>query len=87
MGTFLKAVALVGVIIVIGLVFKILPVSPFLSYLSWSGFSGYLPYVNYFVPVDFFIATGEAWLVALTAYIFLKFARKAVSTCSDIMPL
>lgn len=87
MKAFIMSIAAVVVMIMVALACDILPISPFLSYISWSGFSEYLPYVNYFVPVDFFIASGEAWLVALTAYIGLKFARKAIQTCSDIMPL
>ena len=74
------------VVLCIGLVFKILPTSPFLAYLGVSEFSEYLPYINYFVPVDAFIVISEAWLIALTAWIILKFARKAVSVVSDITP-
>lgn len=87
MKAFIMAIAAVIITVMVALVCDLLPTSPFLSYISWSGFSDYLPYVNYFVPVDFFIASGEAWLIALTFYIGIKFARKAISACSDIMPL
>lgn len=81
------AIGFAVVVIVIGLVFKILPTSPFLAYLGVSDLSEYLPYINYFVPIDFFIAATEAWLIALTAYIVLKFGRKAIGFVSDISPL
>ena len=87
MRTFLLAIAAVFIMVMISFVCGVLPSSPFLSYITWSGFSEYLPYINYFVPIDYFIVTGEGWLIALTMYIGLKFARKALSTCSDIMPL
>lgn len=70
----------------IGLVFKFLPSSPFLLYLGYSDLNEYLPYINYFVPIDGFIAVTEAWLLALTAYMFFQFGRKAVSFVSDISP-
>lgn len=78
---------LVILITCIALVCKILPGSPFLAYLGWSDFSEYLPYINYFVPIDAFIVMSEAWLVALTVWFLVKFAVKAVSTVSDIVPL
>lgn len=81
------AIGFAIVVVVIGLCFKILPTSPFLAYMGLSDMSEYLPYINYFVPIDFFIAATEAWLIALTAYIVLKFSRKAISFVSDIMPL
>lgn len=80
------AILFACVVIIIGLMFKILPTSPFLAYLGISELSKYLPYINYFVPIDFFIAASEAWLVALTAFLFFKLSRKALSTCTDILP-
>lgn len=85
-GGLIYAIGFAIVVTVIGLCFKILPTSPFLAYLGLSDLSEYLPYINYFVPIDFFIAATEAWLIALTAYIVLKFSRKAISFVSDIMP-
>lgn len=87
MKAFIIGFATVFIVVCIGLVCNILPTSPFLSYISWSGYSEYLPYINYFVPIDFYIVTGEGWLIALSAYIFLKFARKSIATVSDLMPL
>lgn len=81
------AIGFAIVVTVIGLCFKILPTSPFLAYIGVSDFGQYLPYINYFIPIDFFICATEAWLMALTAYIVLKFSRKAISFVSDIMPL
>lgn len=81
------AIAFAIVATVIGLAFKILPTSPFLAFMGLSDLSQYLPYINYFVPIDFFIVASEAWLVALTAFMVLKFSRKAISFVSDIMPL
>ena len=75
------------VVIVVGLVFEVLPTSPFLSFLGWSEFSEYLPYINYFVPIDAFIVISEGWLVAISAWIIVKFSSKAVATVSDISPL
>lgn len=80
------AILFAAVVIIVGLLFKILPTSPFLAYLGVSEFSQYLPYINYFVPVDFFIAASEAWLIALTAFLFVKLSQKAISVVSDITP-
>ena len=74
-------------VLCVGLVFKILPTSPFLAYLGVSEFSEYLPYMTYFVPIDAFIVISEGWLIAVTAWIILKFARKAVTTVTEITPL
>ena len=74
-------------VIAIGLAFKILPTSPFLAYLGWTEFNDYLQYINYFIPIDSFIVIGEGWLICVTAWFFLKFARKAVATVSDVSPL
>lgn len=80
------AILFAAVVIVIGLLFKILPTSPFLAYIGVSDLSGYLPYINYFVPIDFFIAASEAWLIALTAFLMVKLSQKAISLVSDVSP-
>lgn len=80
------AILFAAVVIVIGLLFKVLPTSPFLAYLGVSELSKYLPYINYFVPIDFFIAASEAWLIALNAFLFVKLTQKAVTAVSDVSP-
>ena len=80
------AILFAAVVIVIGLLFKVLPTSPFLAYLGVSELSKYLPYINYFVPIDFFIAASEAWLICLHAFLFVKLTQKAVTAVSDVSP-
>lgn len=87
MRTLLIGIATVVTVICIGLICNFLPTSPFLTYIGVSGLHEYLPYINYFVPIDFFVASGEGWLVALTLYIGLKFFRKSVQTVSELTPL
>lgn len=80
------AILFAAVVIVIGLLFKVLPTSPFLAYLGASELSKYLPYINYFVPIDFFIAASEAWLIALHVFLYVKLTQKAVTAVSDVSP-
>jgi hypothetical protein len=70
----------------ISIVTMMLPASPFLSYLALGDISSYLPYINYFVPVDRFVVMTETWLAALMIWFALLFGRKAITTCTDIVP-
>jgi hypothetical protein len=52
---------------VLTVIFSILPSSPF-KYLDNSPIKDYLGIINYFIPLDFIISTGETWLTAIGIY-------------------
>lgn len=61
--------------IVVDFFCAILPTSPFNEYMHYFSEFEYLQYINYFLPIDTFVAIMETWLVCVAlwyAYGFLK---------------
>ncbi len=46
-------------------ILKLLPTSPFRTFISAISDIPFLGYLNYFIPIDIFIAVGQAWLVSI----------------------
>lgn len=56
-----------GLGVILSAITSILPKSPF-TYLDNSPLADYLGTINYFIPLDFMITTGETWLLAVAIY-------------------
>lgn len=56
---------------VLGVITALLPSSPF-TYLDNSPIASFLGMINYFIPLDYFISTGEAWLTAIAIFYIVQ---------------
>lgn len=81
------AIAVVGLVAIVGLLCQVLPESPFVQYTILSEFSPYLKYINYFIPLDKIVALSEIWLAAVAVFFNVKLADKAIRIITDIVPL
>ena len=83
---FFISVAGVVVIIIVAFLCGILPGSPFLAFIQAEEVNDYLAAINYFVPVDSFVAIGEAWLFAVVPWIVSQFAIAGVKVLGEWIP-
>ena len=60
-------------------VLALLPTSPFQVYIHSLGSLPFMGYLNWFIPVNTFVAIGQAWLVAIGLFylysIILRWVR------------
>lgn len=83
---FFVAVAAVVVIVIVSFLLGILPSSPFQAFLKASEVHEYLAAINYFIPLDNFVAIGSAWLTAIVPWIVSQFAVSGVKILGEWIP-
>lgn len=57
----------------------ILPTSPFRSCIDYFSNFEYLPYINYFLPIDAFVAILETYLTAVVLWYVCQFVNGIIS--------
>ena len=83
---FFISVCAVVVLVLVGFLCGILPQSPFLTFINAEEVNGYLSAINYFVPIDAFIAIGSAWLAAVVPWVISQFAITGVKILGEWIP-
>ena len=75
---------------IINLFTTILPSSPFRSFMDYFGNNECLGYINYFVPVNTFVAILEAWVSCILAYYVFRFmyslVMAAINAVTNVIP-
>ena len=57
----------------------LLPTSPFQTFIKYFSNFKYLPYINYFLPVDMFVAVLESYLTAVVLWYIVQFINGIIS--------
>ena len=83
---FFISVCAMVVLVLVGFLCGILPQSPFLTFINAEEVNGYLSAINYFVPIDAFIAIGSAWLTAVVPWVISQFAVTGVKILGEWIP-
>lgn len=83
---FFVSVAAVVVIVLVAFLLGILPSSPFQAFLKASEVHEYLAAINYFIPLDNFVAIGTAWLSAVVPWVISQFAVVGVKILGEYIP-
>lgn len=83
---FFISVCAMVVLVLVGFLCGILPQSPFLTFINAEEVNGYLSAINYFVPIDAFIAIGSAWLAAIVPWVISQFAMTGVKILGEWIP-
>lgn len=83
---FFVSVAAVVVIVLVSFLLGILPSSPFQAFLNVSEVHPYLSAINYFIPLDNFVAIGTAWLTAVVPWIVSQFAVSGIKILGEWIP-
>lgn len=63
-------------------VLALLPTSPFTKFIEACENLPYLGWLNWFLPIDTFIAIGEAWLVSITLFYLYSIVLRWVRAIS-----
>lgn len=83
---FFISVCAMVVLVLVGFLCGILPQSPFLMFINAEEVNGYLSVINYFIPIDAFIAIGSAWLTAIVPWVISQFAITGVKILGEWIP-
>lgn len=83
---FFISVCAMVVLVLVGFLCGILPQSPFLTFINAEEVNGYLSAINYFIPIDAFIAIGSAWLTAVVPWVISQFAITGVKILGEWIP-
>ena len=71
------------VLLVGSVALSFLPASPFQLFISQVEKLPYLGFINYFIPIDFFLSVGQAWLIAITIFYLASVVLRWVKMIGD----
>lgn len=83
---FIVACAAIVVIVLVSLFLGILPASPFAAFLNAAEVNEYLSAINYFIPLDNFVAIGSAWLACVAPWIIAQFSVAGIKILGEYIP-